>query len=113
MPRIRRGVELTRYELNTLVRELTAEQRYELIDSGWLDDPAAAVEFVMRRSPELRGAWEERHEFEARLGAGWLPTLARMFWYKAVPLLVANPRELDPPQEAAAALSPWQATNVL
>jgi len=98
MPRLRRGVELSEHELALLARELTIDERYALIDAGWDDDLAAAVDFAVRHSAEAREAWEARRE--ARLE--WVPRgaeggheqfLVLQFWDRAVPVLAENPRD--------------------
>jgi hypothetical protein len=48
MPPLRRGVELTGRQLVQLERWLTLDERYELIDAGWLSDLAAGVDFAVR-----------------------------------------------------------------
>jgi hypothetical protein len=97
---IRRGVEVSDHELAELIRALTIEQRYALIDAGWGDDVAAAVDFAVRHSADVRQAWEalrapfpRGHEGEAR----WRFVLFA-FWDRAVPMLVANPREHPEPK---------------
>lgn len=92
MPRLRRGVDLTDHDLVELERALTVEQRYALIDNGW-SDLAAAAEFAFRHSPKLVETWQARLDREP----GWYKAALLMFWDRAVPLLVENPREPDVP----------------
>jgi hypothetical protein len=98
-PSIRDVVGVTNYELDVLARALTVEHRDKLVAAGWGDDLGTAVGYALWWSQEVRELWETRLTRVPRgLEAGWERTVALMFWDKAVPVLVARPRELPEPK---------------